>query len=176
MKIVVLFFTLFLTSTNWYANSTNFEKRIKSIHSKVVDLTDIFALHEVKEFNEVYDNPLKFKDTVLQYLKQPEDFTNKLIAICSMTKLPLDQYVDVVSSCYNLYQKKAINEDLLERCTFNEFDSKHIITKQYKNQKLQHLLIQMLKNKALSKQFKSSIKETLSGKSYADLKKAGQIN
>jgi hypothetical protein len=152
-----------------------FDHRINSIHLKVVDLTDIFALHHIKEFNEIYFNPLNYRDSVLAYLKQPESLENKVIAICLMTRLPLNEGIDIANSYFVLYNKNIINQELFERCIFNEFDTNYTLVKNYKEPKIRLLFEKMLKSKALSRQFKTSIKETLSGKLYNDLKRTGQI-
>ena len=176
MKSILILYIFVLSSWHSQNKPLAFEKRIKIIHSKVIDLTDIYVLHHEKEFNEIYFSPLKFKDTVLDYLQKSEDFQDKLIAVCSMAKLPLTQYVDFINSCFVIYKKGAINEDLFERCVFNEFDTKNTITKEYKNPKVQHLLKEIQKSRHLSNQFKASLSETLSGKSYKNLKKAGFLN
>lgn len=158
-----------------YADSLTFEKRINTIHSRVVDLTDIFALHQIKEFDEVYLTPLKFEGAVIKYLRKPESFENKIIAICSMTKLPLDEYIKILNSYFILYNKNKINEQLLNRCIFNEFDTDYIIAKQYKNPSVRLLLNKMLNCKTLSNEFKINVKETLNGKWYNDLKRTKRL-
>lgn len=156
-------------------DSLNFEERIKIIHSKVVDLTNIFALHHVKEFNEVYFTPLRFESSVIQYLQKSVDFQNKIIAICTMTKLPLNENIKILDSYFSLYNHNKIDEQLLNRCIFNEFDTDYTVAKQYKNESLRRLLNKMLECKTLSKGFKVTVKETLNGKWYNDLKKARRI-
>ena len=126
MKPLSLIFTIFVLSIfnsnaskllNYrYTDSLSFEKRINTIHSKVVDLTDIFELHHIREFNEVYFAPLKFKESAIQYLQKPVSFENKIIAICSMIKLPFDKYIDILNSYFILYEKNKMNEQLLNRC------------------------------------------------------------
>ena len=173
--LIIFVFAVFVTNASelhkyQYTNSLGFEKRISIIHSKVVDLTDIFVLHDVKEFNEVYFYPLKFKDSIIEFLKKPASFENQVIAICSMTRLPLDEYVQILNSYFVLYRQNRIKEQLLERCIFNEFDTDNRVAKQYKNPSVRRLLTKMLTCKTLSKNFKINVKETLSGKWYNDLK------
>jgi len=145
-------------------NNLTFEKRISIIHSRVVDLTDIFALHHIKEFNEVYDRPIVFKDSVVYYLRGTHTFEEKIIAICSMTKLPLDQYVSILNAYYKLYCKHEINEMLLSRGIFNEFDVDNRLEREYKDSSVNTLLNKMIANKHISKQFRHDLQETLSGR------------
>ena len=161
--------------TSGQPNVLNFEKRISLIHKNVTDLTDIFALHDVGEFNEVYLNPEKFKDSVIQYLQSREDFENKLIALYSMTKLPLYKYIGILEDCYILYNKSKITEELIFRITFNEFDTKNIIIRRYKDPRLRKFLKRLLQSNSLSNKFKKSIRETLSGQSYHNLKITGHL-
>jgi hypothetical protein len=158
-----------------YVDSLNFEKRINTIHSKVIDLTDIFALHHIKEFNEVYFEPLKFEDSVIRYLQKPVSLENKIIAICSMTKLPVNKYIDILNSYFLLYTKNKINEELLNRSIFNEFDTDNRLTKQYKNPQVRELLFKMINCNTLSKPFKADLKETLNGKRLNNLKRTGHL-
>jgi hypothetical protein len=158
------------------AKDMHFKERINSIHSKVGDLTDIFSLHHIKEFNEVYFDPLKYRNSVLDYIKGPVNIENKIIAICLMTRLPLNEYVEMSNSYFVLYNKNIINEQLLDRCIFNEFDTNNTLVKNYRNPKIRLLFEAMLKSKTLSKQFKKNIMETLSGKRYNDLKRTGHID
>lgn len=156
-------------------DSSNFEERINIIHSKVVDLTNIFTLHDIKEFNEVYFVPLKFESSVIKYLQKSVDFQNKIIAVCTMTKLPLYENIKILNCYFILYNTNNINEQLLNRCIFNEFDTDYMVAKQYKNPSLRRLLNKMLVCKNLSEEFKINVRETLNGKWYNDLKKAGRI-
>lgn len=152
-------------------DSLNFETRIRSIHSKVVDLTNIFALHHVKEFNEIYSKPLNFESEVLNYLQKPVSFEDKIIAVCSMTKLPINQYVDLLSTYYSMYCKHEINEALLNRAIFNEFDTNNRFEKEYKSPRVKTLLINMINCKSLSKKFREDLRETLSGKRYSAIER-----
>ncbi len=180
MKTAILTLFIFVMSTSAIEvlalpkcknmNSLDFEARIDLIHSKV-DLTDIFALHNIKEFNEIYFNPLDFEFAVLNYLQKPVDFEKKIIAICSMTKLPTKQYIDLLSTYYNLYCKHKINEALLNRCFFNEFDTNNRFEREYKNQRVKTLVINMINQKSLSKQFRNDLRETLTGKRYAAIER-----
>ena len=153
-------------------NEMSFKDRIDSINSKV-DLTDIFELHHVKEFNDIYFHPLKFKDSVIEFLRKPTSFENQLIVICSMTRLPLDQYISLLYSYQRLYDKKLINARLFQRCIFNEFDTSNILIKNYKNTKIQYLLEHILKSKTVSKEFRTEIVKTLNGELFNDLKRTG---
>jgi hypothetical protein len=162
-------------SKHQYIDSLNFEKRINIIDSKVVDLTNIFALHHIKEFDDVFFTPLKFEDSVIQYIQKPVSFENKIIAVCSMTKLPLDKYIDILNSYFTLFTENKINEQLLSRCIFNEFDTDYRLAKQYRNTLVRQLLNKMLNRKSLSKEFKINVKETLNGKWYNDLRRTGHL-
>ena len=156
-------------------DSLNFEKRINVIHSKVVDLTNIFALHHIEEFNEIYIAPLKFESSVIHYIQKPVIFENKIIAVCAMTKLPSDRYYDILNSYFILYTKSKIDENLLNRCVFNEFDTDNRLTKEYRNPRVRELLSKMINCKTLSKQFRVDLKQTLNGKRYNDLKRTGHL-
>jgi hypothetical protein len=157
------------------SDSLSFEKRINLIDAKVVDLTDIFALHHIEEFNEVYLTPLKFEDSVTQYLGQPVNLEHKLIAVCSMTALPLSEYIKMLNVYYSLYQKKLIDEGSLNCCIFNEFDTKNRLARQYKNPLIRTFLSKVLKDRSLPKDFRTNLRETLSGKWYSDLKTTGHL-
>jgi hypothetical protein len=157
------------------STALRFDTLINQAHSAVTDLTDIFELHHVKQFNQIYSNPQMFKDSVIAYLSKPNSFEDKLIAVYSMTELPLNAYLDMLNSCYMLYSEKQISEELLNRFTFNEFDTNNTIIKQYQNPGVKVLFKEMMKSKSLSTQFKLNLKETLSGKRYIDLKNSGHL-
>lgn len=185
MKTAILALFIFVMANNTcsavstpqcnYMDSLDFQTRINSIHSKAVDLTNIFVLHHIKEFNEIYFNPLDYKSEVLNYLKTSAHPEKKMIAICSMTKLPTNQYIDLLSKYYDLYCNHRINDTLLDRSLFNEFDTEYRIARYYKNPKIKDLLGKMLNSKHISKELKTNIKETLNGKWYHDLKRTGRI-
>lgn len=153
----------------------SFEKRINVIHTKVTDLTDIFALHDIKEFNDVYFDPVNYRDSVIQYLRKPQSLENKIIAICTMTRLPLNNYIDMLNTYFTLYSENIINEELLNRCIFNEFDSDYRLAKEYESPIVRQLLNKILNSKSLSKGFRANIKETLNGKWFSDLKRTGHL-
>ena len=71
MKLIVIYLIIVSSVWGWQNKPLTFEDRIKAIHLKVVDLTDIYVLHDSKKFNEVYAKPLEFKDSVLVYLQKP---------------------------------------------------------------------------------------------------------
>ncbi len=162
------------TNNNQSERNLDFERRINTIHSKVVDLTDIFVLHNVKEFNEVYLAPTKFEATALSYIQSKVSFENKIIAVCSMTQLPMNKYIGILNSYFELFKKNKIDEQLLYRCFFNEFDVNYRLAKAYKNPSVRLLLTKMLNDKVLSKEFKKDVKATLNGKWYRDLERFKQ--
>ena len=151
-----------------------FKRRINIIHSKIADLTNIYGLHHIKEFNEIYLAPAEFKTSVLSYIQKNVLFEKKIIAVCSMTRLPLNEYNRILSGYFTLFKKGEIDEKLLFRCFFNEFDVNYRLAKEYKNPFIRHLLTEMLNNNSLSKNFKKDVKETLSGKWYNDVEKMRQ--
>lgn len=175
LSLIILTIISRYTQADIRPNPISFETRINTIHLKVVDLTDIFVLHDNKEFNEIYSKPLMFEDSVIQYLQKQVSFENKIIAICAMTSLPLDKYCNILNVYFILYRKNRINEELLNRCVFNEFDTDNKIVKNYKNQGVRKLLTKMIDCKTLSKPFHTEIRETLNGKRYNDLKTTGHL-
>ena len=161
---------------NHTLQTMDFDTRINIIHSKVVDLTNIFALHNIKEFNDVYFEPLKYKESVIKYIQKPVIFENKIIAMCMLTRLPLDEYVSTLNVYFNLYKEKKIKEQLLDRCIFNEFDTDYRLIRNFKNSKVQMLIISMIHCKRLSKDFRYNLKDVIEGRSYKALKNSGSIN
>ncbi len=78
---------------------------------------------------------------VLNSLKESVSFENKIIAICLMTKMPINEYVDMSKSYFGLYNKHVINELLLKRCIFNEFDTNNTLTKNYKTRRFDNFFM-----------------------------------
>ena len=95
---------------------TNLTHLIIEIKRQVVDLTDEFAVVEVKEFQLVYRNPSVWLEPVLQILGDSDiDDLSKEIVVLSLQRLPPNLYLKFLRSAYNFYNDQTLSSAVLRR-------------------------------------------------------------
>ncbi len=142
-------------------SSISFEDKIDTIKKHVVDLTDPSAVFERKEFIEIYENPVLYKDDVLKYISSKHDSDEKCIAIFSMAKLDVEDYVKLTEESYKLFQNKIISEQLLEYMIDFPFTKKQNFIDNYKNKNVRALLNKIKQDSTISEPFRKSIEGIL---------------
>jgi len=142
-------------------NSMLFEDRIIKINKFVVDLTDPSALFDAKDFIAVYEHPLSYREDVINYISGQHTKDQKCIAIYSMAKLDVDDYIEFTEECYKLFQKKLIDEDLLERITGFPFTEKQNFIVHFNDKNVIKILNKIKQDPNVSDRFKHYIESIL---------------
>lgn len=134
----------------WY-----FFKTVNTIAPQL--LTDT-KLYKTEVFNILTDTSF-----------QKNQFTNNDI-VYILYNLPVDDYVDLLSSVTSLYKKKKITRNIFESFIFQDFNVSNSIAKNFTNEKLQVFLNNILNDQEIytntelqNKRFKKNILELKKG-------------
>lgn len=151
-------------NTRWQhsamANDTtiSFNDRVTKTRQFVTDLTDPSAVFETPDFVTVYENPLAYKEDAIKYLaEQGHTEDEKCIAIYSMTKLELDDYIEFAEQCYTLFRKRQISEDLLASTIIYPFTNKQNFQTHRHNAGVKKLIDKIKKDETISYNFRRNL-------------------
>ena len=149
-----------------------FSHKILAIEKKVVDLTSPSDLFMFQDFIKIYEKPNLYKESALDFMSRKETTEQqKTITLYSMQNLKIKDYLDIVRVLYNLYLKKEIKLNLLERSLTYPFNQNYLIIRNFDNSDVQQLLSQIKNTKEVSSEFKLSIDNILLGKTWEKIKK-----
>lgn len=123
------------------------------------------ALFSDSLFMGIYKNPSLYLKKTIEFLSQ-DKFNNaeKKISICLMQGLSLDDYLQLFSEAEDLFRQKKIDESLLVWVINPNFSDRHILVRNYRNDKVINLLTFIKSDPSISLISKNIIENILSGK------------
>jgi len=94
-----------------------------------------------------------------------------------LDNLCIEDYVDVIDSFYTFYKRKQVSFEILDMAIGQDFNMSNQVAKKYKNEKLQIILTEILKDIKSGKLtittppygFQETIEKILSGKEWEEL-------
>jgi hypothetical protein len=145
---------------------------IAIIEANSGDFYSIQMLIYVNEFNMLSEKGGSNIDNCIEFLSGRHSYMQKSIAICSMHKLPLSDYLVFLRKLYGLFEKKLITTELLGLAVApgNAFSIAKAIIENYKRNDVRGILLEIYNNKNVAQYVKDTIRHILSGKAYSDNK------
>jgi hypothetical protein len=151
-----------------------------------IEMNEVFYRIVMQESPELYTDTRKYKIGLINILKdkniQRDDKTNQDI-FRILDNLCIEDYVDVIDSVYSFHKQKQVKFEVLYDAVLQDFNMSNQLERNFKNEKLQILLTQILRDLKTGKLlvetpqlgFKEEIENLLSGKSWEnDLKWLGK--
>ncbi len=152
-----------------------------------IEMNEVFYKIVVKESPALYSNTSKYKNGLLNILKDKKikrDYETNQDIFRILVNLCVEDYVDVVDSVYSFYKQKQVSFSDFYNAVIPDFNMSNQFVRSYKNEKLQILLTQILQDIKTGKLlvvtppygFQEEIENLLSGKLWEnELKKDEKI-
>lgn len=150
----------------------SFSRKIDSIEKIIVDLTSHSDVFLSREFIKLYENQERYINNVIVYLAdQTRTIQKRTIALLAMQKKGIANNLNFLYACNHLYRKELIDSRMIFLMLFSSIDlSNRDIIKYYKSKQVRNVLLDLKTNKNTSKDFKETIDDILSGKTYKEQK------
>lgn len=161
--------------------SIDFPERIRSISEAAGDLsTTPEGLFNDESFIEIYEKPGAFAKAAAAIYSDPKQpLLNKEVTGYAMQRLPLQQFIELVSLVADLVSTDSLPPRLLDKLAFPAFNWGAQLALNYDDPKVKALLERLASLKQLSQQRRDIIRErVLTGamrKDILTLKEAGQL-
>jgi hypothetical protein len=157
-----------------------FQQRINQIANMVKDLTSPDDLFRYPLFIEVYEAPNQFLEVASQLYADPKQpKLNKEITGYAMQRLPLDEFLQLVSLLFDLVNFDIIDAQLLETFAFPPLNWGAQLAMHYNHSNVNPLLQKLASSKKLNNRTRTYIQEdVLTGHAQEDiieLQEMGQI-
>jgi hypothetical protein len=179
-SLVILLVALIGCSNSQDRPMPSFEETIRTIESRIIDLTWPGGLFRYEEFKEVHAHSPRYKEAALRSLAG-EDLSEqqKLIVALAMQKLPYDDFLDFVDQVIDLYARGTISAKVLNWCVLPTYDWNTRLVEHYREAEANRRLRRLTELDGLDEQFRSYVeKEVLTGRARAtveQLRETGQI-
>lgn len=143
--------------------------KISHIADTVKDLTVYDDLFDIKEFLEIYENPQPYlKATIVLISRTDLPILNKQIIALSMQKLPLTQFLVLISATFEAVEQQVTDAEILKLMLFPPFNWGAQLAMNYENPEVRALLDQIAKMPQLSDNTKILINKILTGRAKQD--------
>lgn len=183
--IGILIMTLLLSAClHEKSNSESYFNQVQGIEREIVDLTSEFDLVRIEKFVNIWKNPSKYRESSLALL-QDKNATEieKKIAILSMQKLSLDEYVDYCLKILVFRKEGLVSQYVLACALFPAYEWNTQLYENYRYPPVEALYNKIIDDKMLPLESKREydikyVKRILSGaikSEIADLRSANQI-
>jgi hypothetical protein len=144
--------------------------KISRIADKIKDLTIYDDLFDIKEFLEIYENPQAYLEAVIVLISQTNlPVLNKQIISLSMQKLPLTQFLVLISTTSEAVEQQVTDAEVLELMLFPPFNWGAQLAINYENPEVRALLEQIVKMPQLSDNTRTLVDKILTGRAKQDL-------
>ncbi|KHD05841.1 hypothetical protein PN36_32175 [Candidatus Thiomargarita nelsonii] len=131
--------------------TTETAAKISRIATQVKDLTVLDDLFEIKEFLEIYENPQSYVEAAIALIQRTDlSILNKKIIALSMQKLPVTQFLALISVTADAVEKQTTNAKVLELMIFPPFNWGAQLTVNYEKHEVQALLNRLVEISQLS--------------------------
>jgi len=158
-----------------YMNSQerlNYDSTILATMKEVVDLTSSSSVFGVKGFIAIYENPLLYQNDAIIFLsKEKNTEEEKTIAVFTMQKSDLEDYMIFFKKAVGLFNEGKITERVLSEVISSSVNKRYIIIKNYRDKSISEVLNELKGNEKVSPELKGRIENILSGKSWRGVKK-----
>ncbi|WP_316820524.1 hypothetical protein [Pedobacter gandavensis] len=137
---------------------------MKKVADRAVDMTYIYSPIGFKDFEEIYDNPEKYLDSAIQYLKRPsyEELDFSVVSL-SMHKLKPEKYLMFVKNCFESYYDRKISDHMIG-LVLGGFFGNPFIRDNHSDVRVQSLLKTLIENSKTSAYIKSEAIKFRNGK------------
>lgn len=175
--LIVIYFdtSIFTTNkcpTNMKDTTLSFNARIDVIFNTGMYSPYSPELLHVEEFKKIHKCPDLYKLDALEYLAtKQEDIDKNLIVVYSMHELSLEDYIDFVYNCFEMFEKGRIEELVLQESIISVFDeAEYKIIKNYEEKKIKKLLLEIGNSQKISISFKNLLNNIVSGEVWKGIK------
>ena len=145
--------------------------KISRIADQVKDLTVYDDLFDIKEFLEIYEHPQSYVEAAMALIPCPDlsTFYKQIIAL-AMQRLPLTQFLALLSVTSDAVEKQTTNAEVLELMSFAPLNwgTQELIVN-YENPAVRAWLHRLKKIAQLSDDAKILIERILTGRAKQDL-------
>ena len=133
--------------------------------AKEVDRTNSYsAISKDNELTGIYLHSNRYLKEIKTFLANPDYSTDqKIIVVCLIQNLSLEDYLHLLSYTAELYKHQKIEEMLLSWVIAPNFNKRQIIARCYKDPRVRTLLLQIRQMKGLSETPLHIINQILTG-------------
>lgn len=169
--LICIFLSTYSTSCKLGLNKDNkvlnsglsFDSTVLLIEKKVIDLTSAEDLFAVQEFVSIYEAPQLFGKDVIAFISRSDRTDQqKLIAVYSMQRSSLDEYLKILKKAIVEYKKDRLSEVVLENIISAPIGKQKIILNNVSNQKVLELLNEIREDNKVSENLKDRIERIIS--------------
>ncbi|KYP13484.1 MAG: hypothetical protein A1D16_12365 [Flavihumibacter sp. CACIAM 22H1] len=140
----------------------SFDSTILLIEKKVVDLTSAEDLFAVQEFVGIYENPHLFSGDAISFIYRADRTDQqKLIAVYSMQKLSLNEYLKIFEKAIAQFNNSKLSEVVLENIISAPIGKEKIILNNSRNQSVLKLLNELKNNSRVSEKLRYRIEKII---------------
>jgi hypothetical protein len=121
----------------------------------------------------LYEHSKYYANDAILFLAN-EKYTDrqKELCICSMQKAALADYVVIVSHCQKLFDQGKMTESVLKWAIAPNFSNRHLIVRNFNDEKVKLLLQGIRNDDKTSMQLKELTDDILSGKLWSNIRDA----
>jgi hypothetical protein len=163
-----------ITLSNY--KTVNFDSTIVLIYQRSIGNETYDGLFLDSGFIDLYEHGSCYLNDVTAFLAQNKfSGEEKRIAVCSMQRLDLTEYIKLAKVVVGLYHRHEVDEDVLSWVVNPDFSTKKILIRNYKNKEVVDLLSKLKNEKSISANLKEAIDNILTGRLMEFLEESGDL-
>jgi hypothetical protein len=147
----------------------SYTENVIAIDKSVGELFAVQALVEEKSFAALAANGPRNIDECIRFLEADHSYQQKMIAICSMHKLTLSEYIRFLRGVMRILDCHRISPELMGLAISPGYRFSTLLIENYKQVEVQEVLTEIAASKDVSTETKAAIASIKSGRALHDL-------